>query len=315
MKVSLVATVRNEGGNIHGFLEGLLAQTRPADEIIILDGGSTDETVEVIREFVRAGAPINLLVEPGANPARGRNLAIQHATGEIIASTDAGSRAVPCWLAELASPFEDPTVDVACGFSVADSRTRREESFGILLLGDIRKVDVRTFSPSHRSVAFRKSVWEKVGGYPEEIICAEDSLFNRRARQQGAKFVFCPKALVSWRPPGTLGAAAGKFFRYARDDGRVPLFGRIYASILVKSILVLVLAGAALFSSFFRLFLFLSFLLYYLRLIQVNRTRGSLATLSLVFIYRIILDGVRLAGYLFGRVGRLTNAKYRSIDR
>lgn len=315
MKVSLVATVRNEGGNIRGFLEGLLAQTRPADEVIITDGGSTDDTVEVIREFIQAGASIHLIPAPGANPARGRNLAIQQTTGEIIASTDAGSRAEPGWLEELTSPFKDPTVDVACGFSMADAHSRREESFGILILGDIRDVNMRTFSPSHRSIAFRKAVWEKVGGYPEEIICAEDSLFNQRAREQGAKFVFCPKALVHWRPPGTLRAASRKFFRYARDDGHVLLFGRVYALILVKVLLVIGLAVTGFYSSFFWLPLFLGFVLYYLRMIQVNRTRGSLATLSLVFTHRIILDVVRLAGYLFGRIRRLGNPKFRSLNR
>ncbi len=43
-KVSLIATVLNEGESIHGFLDGLLSQTLTADEIILSDGGSTDGT-------------------------------------------------------------------------------------------------------------------------------------------------------------------------------------------------------------------------------------------------------------------------------
>jgi glycosyltransferase involved in cell wall biosynthesis len=103
MQVSVVVTVYNERSNIRRLLASLAQQTRPPDEIVICDGGSTDGTADVIRGFVCAHGdnlpPLRLLVEPGANISRGRNLAIAAAHGPIIAVTDSGVRLSAGWLA------------------------------------------------------------------------------------------------------------------------------------------------------------------------------------------------------------------------
>jgi glycosyltransferase involved in cell wall biosynthesis len=302
MVVSLIATVLDEADTLRGFLDGLLSQTRVPDEIVITDGGSTDGTVAMIGEYIEKGAPVRLIQAAGANIARGRNLAIAQARGEIIACTDAGCRADPGWLAELVAPFNSPETEATGGASRSDARNRIEESFGILLLPpDSGAAGAVPPGPSSRCVAFRRSLWEKVRGYPEELTCAEDSLFNRRVVQAGSRFVFCPKAVVFWRPPSSLRAAARKVFRYGLGDGRARLHREVYLRILVKAALVLCLAVPGLkFPEFFAV-LVLSAAAYYLRMLQVNRHRGSLRTISLVFIHRLVLDPAKLIGYLFGR--------------
>jgi len=70
VKVSLIATVLNAGDRLEGFLASVSRQTRPPDEVVVVDGGSTDRTLEALRE----AAGITLLEEPGANVARGRNV-------------------------------------------------------------------------------------------------------------------------------------------------------------------------------------------------------------------------------------------------
>ena len=116
--VSVICTVLNEGQSIKRLLNSLVAQTRPPDEIVFVDGGSTDDTVAILEEF---GAdfqlPMRVIVSPGANISQGRNTAIQAATGEIIASTDAGVRLDPRWLEELLAPFKEVgTPQVVAGF-------------------------------------------------------------------------------------------------------------------------------------------------------------------------------------------------------
>ncbi|MGQ9593265.1 MAG: glycosyltransferase, partial [Anaerolineae bacterium] len=88
MRVSVVATVKDEGQSIRGLLDSLAAQTRPPDEVVLVDGGSQDDTVAQIQGYADR-LPLRVLVEPGANISRGRNLAIAAATGEVIA--DAGT--------------------------------------------------------------------------------------------------------------------------------------------------------------------------------------------------------------------------------
>src|SRR6185437_14482066 len=119
MKVSVVVTVRNEERTINGLIETLLAQTRVPDEVVIADGGSTDRTVAMIHRWIQEDRSIRLLSCPGANIAAGRNRAIEAATGDIIACTDAGVRLDRHWLERIVRPFENGD-HVSMGFFIAD---------------------------------------------------------------------------------------------------------------------------------------------------------------------------------------------------
>ena len=85
MKVTLISTVKDCADGVDAFLASLAAQTRAPDEVVIVDGGSTDGTAE---RFA-AEDTVTLIVEPGANIARGRNVALAAATHDVIAVTDA----------------------------------------------------------------------------------------------------------------------------------------------------------------------------------------------------------------------------------
>lgn len=76
-KVSLISTLKNEGFCIKGFLDSLLSQSRSPDEIIIIDGGSMDRTVDVIKSYIVKGNPIKLIIKDGANIARGAILRLK----------------------------------------------------------------------------------------------------------------------------------------------------------------------------------------------------------------------------------------------
>ena len=79
-QISVVATVLNEGQAIERLLKSLAAQTRVPDEVIIVDGGSTDDTLQRLQDWVELeDLPLRILVEAGANISRGRNVAITEA--------------------------------------------------------------------------------------------------------------------------------------------------------------------------------------------------------------------------------------------
>ena len=110
VKVSLVTTVLNADGHVADFLESVAAQSRPPDEIVVVDGGSTDGTLETLRS-----APgITLIEEAGAGIARGRNVAIAATTHDVIAVSDADCLLEPDWLERLMVPLE-AGADVAMG--------------------------------------------------------------------------------------------------------------------------------------------------------------------------------------------------------
>lgn len=223
MRVSVVMTVLNEAASLPAVLETLMAQTRQADEIVIVDGGSTDGSQDILRAS-QAYLPLRLAEARGANISRGRNLAINEASGDVIAATDAGVRLPPDWLERLIEPFADPTVSHVAGFFVSDPRTVFEVALGAATLPDVDEIRPETFLPSSRSVAFRKEVWLQAGGYPEWLDYCEDVVFDLRVRAQRGSFRFAPGACVSFRPRPDLSAFYRQYFRYARGDGKADLF-------------------------------------------------------------------------------------------
>ncbi len=240
MKVSVILTVLNEGESIRAALDSLVAQTRPPDEVVIADGGSRDSTLAIIREYGEAGRlPLKVIEVPGANIAQGRNAAIRSARGEVIVSTDAGVRCEPDWLEKLIHPLTPapsplPTagergVVAVAGFFRSDPQTVFEMALGATTLPEARDVNPKTFLPSSRSVAFRKSAWEAVGGYPEWLDYCEDVIFDLRLREKFGPFVFVPEAVVHFRPRPNLRALFRQYHRYARGDGKANLFPRQHA--------------------------------------------------------------------------------------
>jgi glycosyltransferase involved in cell wall biosynthesis len=250
MTVSVIMTVLNEAVAIERLLESLASQTRPPDEVVVVDGGSTDGTVDVLERWAAGGAlPLRVVRRPGANISAGRNAAVAAARGDVIAATDAGVRLEPDWLEALVAPFQEkdgPFVPAVSGWFVADPNGAFELAMGATVLPHLREVDPGTFLPSSRSVAFRPAAWQAAGGYPEWLDYCEDLIFDIRLRALYGPFPFAPGALVHFRPRGSLTAFIKQYYRYARGDGKADLWRRRHAirylTYLVAGPLLLILA-------------------------------------------------------------------------
>ncbi len=227
--VTVIATVLNEGPAVRRLLDSLIEQTRPPDEVVIVDGGSSDDTVAIVRRYA-GRLPLRILVEPGANISQGRNRAIAAASHEIIASTDAGVQLDPDWLAALMAPFAQADAPaVVSGFFVADPHTSFEVAMGATVLPTLDDIDPTTFLPSSRSVAFRKTAWQAAGGYPEWLDYCEDLVFDFNLRRVAGPFGWAPAAIAHFRPRGSLRAFFKQYYRYARGDGKADLWRKRHA--------------------------------------------------------------------------------------
>jgi glycosyltransferase involved in cell wall biosynthesis len=228
-RVALVLTVLNEAESLVPLLESILAQTRRPDEIVVVDGGSRDDTVEVLARYA-ARLPLRTLVRPGAGISRGRNEAIRAASAPIVAVTDGGVRLEPAWLERLVEPFERPgPPDVVSGFFRSDPQSDFELALGATTLPDVEDVRPERFLPSSRSVAFTRAAWERVGGYPEWLDYCEDLVFDLALRRVGCAFHFEPRAIARFRPRSSLSAFARQYYRYARGDGKALLWTKRHA--------------------------------------------------------------------------------------
>ena len=228
MKISVIATVKNEGKALNALLDSLTYQTLLPHEVVITDGGSTDETVAVLQQYQRY-LPLKIVLAAGSNISQGRNRAIEAATGDIIAATDAGVVLVPTWLESLTSPIRNGRSAVASGWFEPDPYTNFEVVMGATVLPSRRDIDPDTFLPSSRSVAFLKSAWEEVGGYPEWLDYCEDLVFDMALRDKHGPFPFVPRAVACFRPRGSLRDFSRQYYLYARGDGKADLWRKRHA--------------------------------------------------------------------------------------
>ena len=225
--IALVATVLSEQPRLASWLGALDAQTQPLDEIVLVDGGSDDGTWETLQKWAdRRGATV--IRAPGAGIAEGRNLAISHTESEIIAVTDAGTRAGPCWLERLVNAIAED-VDVVSGFFVPELATRWDRALAATTLPDARDIDPERFQPSSRSLAFRRSWWDAGVRYPEWLDYCEDLVWDFAMRRAGARFRFVPDAVVEFSVRPSARAFALQYYRYARGDGKAGLFAMRHA--------------------------------------------------------------------------------------
>jgi glycosyltransferase involved in cell wall biosynthesis len=327
MRVSVICTVLNEGESIRRLMDSLVAQLRQPDEIVIVDGGSRDNTVAVLVEYGNR-LPLRVLIEPGANISRGRNVAIGAATGDVIASVDAGVWLEPAWLTELVAPLahsersnqqrgpQPPVRDPqsVAGFFIPDTRSVFETAMGATVLPAVDEIKPDGFLPSSRSVAYTKTAWAAAGGYPEWIDYCEDLIFDFRLRDAVGPFAWAPKAVAHFRPRSTLKSFFKQYYRYARGDGKADLWRKRHLIRYATYLFVLpgLLALSLCHSPGWWLVLMAGVLLYCAS--PYRRLRSRLADLSLgdrfhailfVPVIRFVGDAAKMLGYPAGWIWRL----------
>ena len=225
-RVSVITTVLNEANSIDILLDSLAQQTRVPDEVVVVDGGSTDGTFDRLERYAhRSPFKLQVISRPGHNISQGRNVAIAAAQHGLIAATDAGVRLEKDWLEQLLVPLQsEGSADVVSGAFMAAPETLFELALGAVTLPAISEIDPLIFNPSSRSVAFRREAWQRVGGYPEWLDYCEDLLFDLNLRAAQFRFAFAPRAVAHFRPRPTLSAFYRQYYRYARGDGKADLW-------------------------------------------------------------------------------------------
>ena len=224
--VAIVVTVKDESRSIGILLDSLERQTTVPKEIIIVDGGSSDRTVNVIKEKMTKDKRIKLIVRKGVSIAKGRNIGVLNSTSNIIAMTDAGCIADKDWLFSVTKPLlTNPKIGIVAGSYKMTGKSLFQEAIKPYLGIPHKLATSSNFLPSARSMAFRKSVWKKIGGFSESLDrTGEDTLFNYQAKKKGIQFYFVMKAIVEWEIPRKLGEVFKKFYYYARGDAQTEIW-------------------------------------------------------------------------------------------
>lgn len=314
MKIAFIATVFNEEKTIDLLLHSLLAQTKKPDEIIVVDGDSTDRTWDKLQTFQRVNKVrfvVKILQKKG-NRSIGRNEAVKIAKSEIIVCSDAGCILDKDWVKNITIPFEKDSVDVVAGYYKAKATTVFQKCLAPYVLVMEDKVDPKTFLPASRSMAFTKAIWEKVGRFPKHLSHNEDYAFAKKLVMQKARIQFARDAIVYWLPRQNISQAFTMFYRFA--------YGDIQAGILRPKVIFLfarywlgfwlLYIGITQKQRWYLIILTGLFLLYLLWVIGKNfRYVKSWKAIFLLPMMQLIADLAVLTGSLFGLLSRIFSRK------
>jgi glycosyltransferase involved in cell wall biosynthesis len=195
VKVAVVIPVRNSETMVGVCVTAGLVQTRPPDEVIVVDKGSTDATAA---SATAAGATV--LSEPIPGSYRARNRGWESTNADVIAFTDGDCLPRPNWLAELLEPFRTPTV-VAVGGPIIQAELNSAAQRWIVerhFLDQAFNV-TGAFLPffATANVACRRSVLETLGGFDSAFQSGGDNDFSWRVQAlAGGTLVYRPGAEV-----------------------------------------------------------------------------------------------------------------------
>lgn len=214
--ISLVIPIRDEEQSIENLIASIRRQTYQPDEILLVDGGSTDRTVEIVKALTAENPKIILIKTNGATPGKGRNTGIAAARHEWVALTDAGITLDPEWLRELIGVADgDADIDVVYGDYSPVINTFIEKCAAISYVAPQKAVGIR--SRSIASALLKKQVWKAAGGFPD-LRAAEDLIFMEEVERHGFKAADAPLARVFWKLRPDLSSTFKKFVLYSKHN-------------------------------------------------------------------------------------------------
>jgi glycosyltransferase involved in cell wall biosynthesis len=209
ISISAVVAAYNSERWIGDTVESILAQTRPPDEVVVVDDGSTDGTA---RELARFGDSIRVVSRENGGCPAAFNTAFAAARGDYLAMCGADDVWEPRkleWQAEALA--RHPEIDIACGharvFGIEQGSQPRPSGTGLLNRDELTEHLYRGNTLCAPSVLIRRSLFERLGPFVErfrrgdvvERFNADDYEYWMRALRAGAQFFYDPRVLLSYR--------------------------------------------------------------------------------------------------------------------
>lgn len=210
MELCVVIPAKNAASTIGACVAGVLRQTCPVREVIVVDDGSADATAALAEA---AGARV--IKQDSAGPAAARNRGTAESSGEYIAFTDADCEPHEDWLAKLASGFDEGVGAVGGSYGIANPSSGLARLIHAEIVRRHARLGAEVDFLGTYNMAVRREVFEAVGGFDEGFRAAacEDNDLCYRLGAAGWRLRYIPEALVDHHHPERLG-------RYLRAQAR-----------------------------------------------------------------------------------------------
>lgn len=259
--VSVIVPCRNEERFIAGCLDSILGGDYPPDrfEVLVVDGRSDDRTGWILKQYSRRYPHLRVLENPRQITPAALNLGLRAARGDVIARVDAHAVYPTSYLSRLVSALEETGADSVGGVintrPGADTAVARAIAVAMSHPLGVGNSHFRVGSTTRRTVdhvpffCCRKEVFDRVGGFDEELIRNQDGEFSARLIRQGGRIVLIPDVVSLYFARDSMAKLARMFYQYgyfkvltARKVGRVMTVRQVVPAAFI---LALVISGLA----------------------------------------------------------------------
>ena len=229
--LSIVIRCLNEEQGIGRLLSGIAAQTVKPDQVVLVDSGSTDGTLEIAR---RHEVEIHTIDPTEFSFGRSLNKGIAAARGDVVVFASAHVYPVyDTWLEHLTKPFEDSTVALAYGRQVGGPTTPYSESqiMATWFPADSNPRQEHPFA-NNANAAIRRTEWATIP-YDEELTGLEDLDWASKALERGAGIAYVAEAPVVHLHDERFSQTLNRYLREAIAHRRIfndPRMGRLEAA-------------------------------------------------------------------------------------
>lgn len=224
--VSIIVPCRNEGRYIADCLESVLSNDYPSDsiEVLVVDGMSDDNTREVLAAYAQRCERIRLLDNPARTAPAALNVGVRAANGAIIIRMDAHCHYPRNYVSALVGWLERSGADNVGGvwrtLPGSDTATAHaiafvmSHPFGVgnahfrIGINKAKWVDTVPFG------CYRRSVFDRIGLFDEELIRNQDDEFNQRLLKAGGRILLVPDVAIDYFARDSLGKVARMYYQY-----------------------------------------------------------------------------------------------------
>jgi glycosyltransferase involved in cell wall biosynthesis len=226
-KLSVVVPVRNAETMICKCLEAVFSQSYQPDEVIVVDGYSTDRTVEFASKY-----PVKIVYEDYGTVGGARQVGLENSKGDYVAFTDADCKPERNWLENLIKELGEGLVGVGGGIkNIGEGFWGKSIALTAdTFLGSANSVQGRVFkkkcvvkSISGCNSIYRKKDLMKIGGFNVNLSVNEETELNKRLSKIG-KLLYTPDAVILHNQDRNLNAFAKRMYQFGCGRGKLRLW-------------------------------------------------------------------------------------------
>jgi len=222
--VSIVMPVLNEERHLRTAVAHVLAQEYPGPlELLMALGPSSDRTDEVAAQIALSDERVRCIVNPTGATGAGLNLGVAAAAYEVIVRVDGHAMLPIDYVRTAVETLSRTGADNVGGVMAAEGVTNFQRAVAKAMTSRLGVGQARFHVGGAEGAVdtvylgvFRRSALERVGGYDETMLRAQDWELNHRIRSTGGTVWFTPDLHVSYRPRSTVSSLARQYRNYGR---------------------------------------------------------------------------------------------------